>query len=101
MTITSFTPSGGSNEGLTEVTVTGTNYPTDYTTGFELKVGNVIVSDVTFVSSTSIKFFTPRSSLVNETANIILTFEGKTGTSGSAFGYTNNGMPIVSSISPV
>jgi len=58
--ISSWTPTEGSTEGLTEVTVTGTGYPYVSLPGFTIKVGDLEIKDFKFISSTTISFFTPR-----------------------------------------
>ena len=92
-TITSISPSSGSTEGATAITVTGTNF----LVGATVSIGGATCANVVVVTSTTITCTTPTGSAGAK--NVVVT-NTDTGTTTFTNGFTYNA-PITASHTPV
>ncbi|HKT69833.1 MAG TPA: IPT/TIG domain-containing protein, partial [Terriglobales bacterium] len=93
-TVSSVSPSSGSTNGGTGVTITGTNFSAGATVTF----GGTTASNVNLVSGTSITATTPAHAAGAVTVTVTNT-DGQSGTLPNAFTYVSP-TPTVSSVSP-
>ena len=95
--VTGVSPPGGPLTGGTEITIAGTDF-TDRTTS--VTVGNYPVTPVKFVSSTSIKVFTPLWPWNPSTITIKVTTPGGTSADSVNAHFNYIPVPTVTSVSP-
>ena len=93
-TVSSVSPTSGSTNGGTGVTITGTNFAAGATVTF----GGTAATNVSFVSSTSITATTPAHA-AGAVSVVVTNTGGQSGTLSSGFTYTAPA-PTVSSVSP-
>ncbi len=87
-TVTSFTPTSGSTEGGTSVTVTGTNFQA----GATVRFGAVDATGVTFISSTSLTATAPAQAA----GSVAITVTNPDGQNANRTGFTYVAPPSVS-----
>ena len=87
-TITAVTPSAGSAQGGTTITVTGTNFPTT-STAITASIGGTPLTNINAVSATSFTAVTPPHAVSLTALPLSVTTAGGTVTKANAFTYSN------------
>lgn len=93
-TVLSVAPTSGPTAGGTAVTISGVNF----SAGAAVAIGGVAATNVTFVSSTTIRATTGAHAA--GAADVTVTIDGRSGTLASAFTYVTLPPPTISGISP-
>ncbi len=96
--VTSISPTSGPTAGGTTITINGSNFGQD--TGGSVRVGGVLATGVTYLSSTQLRATTPAGTAGAQSVQVTNP-DGQAATLASAFTYSVAPSPTLSAISPV